>query len=99
MLNVIVFVERGEERLDFGARIALEGNGVLRDPNLICGGDAPATRAERFRDDVQVRRLRDEPEQAVIGGFDFLRAGFEWTENVTEPFAGAVFERYRVARG
>jgi GNAT superfamily N-acetyltransferase len=29
----------------------------------------------------------------------FLRAGFEWTRTVVEPFAGVMFERYRVERG
>jgi L-amino acid N-acyltransferase YncA len=29
----------------------------------------------------------------------FLRAGFAWTRTVVEPFAGVVFERYRVERG
>jgi putative acetyltransferase len=29
----------------------------------------------------------------------FLRAGFEWTQTFTEPFAGTMFERYRVERG
>ena len=29
----------------------------------------------------------------------FLRAGFTWTRTVVEPFAGVVFERYRVERG
>jgi putative acetyltransferase len=28
----------------------------------------------------------------------FLRAGFEWTQTFTEPFAGMMFERYRVER-
>ena len=29
----------------------------------------------------------------------FLAAGFEWTRTVSEPFAGTLFERYRVERG
>jgi putative acetyltransferase len=29
----------------------------------------------------------------------FLAAGFEWTKTVSEPFAGTLFERYRVERG
>ena len=28
----------------------------------------------------------------------FLRAGFEWTQTVQAPFAGTMFERYRVER-
>lgn len=28
----------------------------------------------------------------------FLGAGFEWTNTVSEPFAGTLFERYRVER-
>ncbi len=29
----------------------------------------------------------------------FLAAGFEWTQTVSAPFAGTMFERYRVERG
>jgi putative acetyltransferase len=29
----------------------------------------------------------------------FLAAGFAWTRTVSEPFAGTLFERYRVERG
>jgi len=29
----------------------------------------------------------------------FLRAGFAWTRTVHEPFAGVMFDRYRVERG
>jgi len=29
----------------------------------------------------------------------FLRAGFAWTQTVQAPFAGTMFERYRVERG
>ncbi len=29
----------------------------------------------------------------------FLRAGFVWTRTSAEPFAGTLFERYRVVRG
>lgn len=29
----------------------------------------------------------------------FLAAGFEWTQTVVAPFAGTLFERYRVERG
>ena len=29
----------------------------------------------------------------------FLGQGFEWTQTVTAPFAGTMFERYRVERG
>jgi hypothetical protein len=28
----------------------------------------------------------------------FLRAGFAWTQTVQAPFAGTMFERYRVER-